>query len=722
MSTHKYLEALCCILLVIALLITIIFMNGEAIGIESKSSMGYEDRIFDYTEVHSIDIVMEDWDSFIETCENEEYAPASVTIDGETYQNVGIRAKGNTSLSSVSSMNSDRYSFKIEFDQYENGKSYYGLDKLVLNNVIQDNSYMKDFLVYQMMEQFGVAAPLCSYVYITVNGEAWGLYLAVEAVEDSFLQRNYGNDYGDLYKPDSMSMGGGRGQGKDFNMEDFDFSQFETPSNDSNESDGESTAMPQMGNSGNMDFGNMPNFGNMGSFPNMGQSSGGEDSESSAFDPSTFDPSSMEMPDMGNMDFGNMPNFGNMGGFPNMGQSSGGEGSESSTFDPSTFDPSSMEMPDMGNMDFGNMPDMGGFGGFGMGSSDVKLQYSDDDPDSYSNIFGSAKTTVTEADQQRLIASLKDLSNYENLSEVLDMEAVLRYFVVHNFVVNGDSYTGSMIHNYYLYEEDGQLSMIPWDYNLAYGTFQGGNASSAVNDPIDSPLSVSSDRPMAYWMFTNETYTNAYHSIFQQFMDEFFADGQLLSLLDSTAELIAPYVQADPSKFCSYEEFETGVETLRSFLSLRSESVSGQLNGSIPSTDEGQSADSSTLIKTGDLNLSAMGSMGGGFGGGGFNFGGREDRDPGSDRSPANENTQRPASGEGTVENSSQRPQMSFGSQGGKGEMAFELPTENGERPSRGDFGGMGGTTTTSSSPLPLVISAVVLLLGLLVVKCYRRR
>ena len=80
---------------------------------------------------------------------------------------------------------------------------------------------MKDYLTYTMMNEFGAAAPLCSFVYITVNGEDWGLYLAVEGVEDSFLERNYGSDYGELYKPDSMSFGGGRGNGKDFNMNDF---------------------------------------------------------------------------------------------------------------------------------------------------------------------------------------------------------------------------------------------------------------------------------------------------------------------------------------------------------------------------------------------------------------------------------------------------------------------------------------------------------------------
>ena len=72
-----------------------------------------------------------------------------------------------------------------------------------------------------MMGYFGVDAPLCSYVYITVNGEDWGLYLAVEGVEESFLERNYGSGYGELYKPDSMSMGGGRGNGGAFDMEDW---------------------------------------------------------------------------------------------------------------------------------------------------------------------------------------------------------------------------------------------------------------------------------------------------------------------------------------------------------------------------------------------------------------------------------------------------------------------------------------------------------------------
>lgn len=519
MSTHKNIDKICVVAIVISLIISVLFMNGSTIGIQAAGkTMGYEERLFSTDKVHTIDIVIDDWDAFISTAQSEEYSVCSVVIDGETVSNVGIRGKGNTSLSTVSSMDSERYSFKIEFDQYDNTKTYHGLDKLCLNNLIQDNTYMKDYLTYQMMGEFGVASPLCSYAYITVNGEDWGLYLAVEAIEESFLQRNYGSNYGDLYKPDSMSFGGGRGDGKDFDMSDF-----------------------------------------------MGQQENGDTSDTSNFMPN------------------NMP--GNRGNNGAMSPPSSFNREESGTSGENRRFPNNM---------------MGGFGG--MGSSDVKLQYIDDNPDSYANIFDNAKTNVTEADQTRLINSLKQLSEYENLDEIVNVEDVLRYFVIHNYVVNGDSYTGSMIHNYYLYEENGQMSMIPWDYNLAFGTFQGGNASSSVNDDIDEALS---DRPMQAWIFSDDSYSQQYYELYAKMLEQI----DILGIIDNAYALITPYVEKDPTAFCTVDEFKSGVETLKEFCSLRAESVSLQLSGS------------SDTVDTGDLNLSKMGTMGNGMGG----FGGRGD-------------------------------------------------------------------------------------------------
>ena len=195
---------------------------------------------------------------------------------------------------------------------------------------------------------------------------------------------------------------------------------------------------------------------------------------------------------------------------------------------------------------------------------------------------------------------------------MVDIDQVIRYFVVHNFVCNGDSYTGSMIHNYYLYEDDGALSMIPWDYNLAFGSFQSQDASSQVNAPIDTPVSGGSleDRPMVAWIFADETYTNQYHEYFREFLENL----ELSEPIRTTEELIAPYVEKDPTKFCTYEEFETGVDALELFCELRVESVQGQLDGTIPSTIDGQSADDANLVDASELKLSDMGSTGGGAG------------------------------------------------------------------------------------------------------------
>ena len=632
MSTHKHIDRVCAAAVLLSLLVTLLFMNAEALGVQPASqAMGYEAKLFDTSRVHTIEIVMDDWDGFLETCENEEYTPCSVVIDNEGYKNVGIRAKGNTSLSTVSQMGSDRYSFKLEFDQYDSGKSYYGLDKLCLNNLIQDNTMMKDYLTYRMMGEFGANAPLCSYVYITVNGEDWGLYLAVEGVEDAFLQRNYGRDHGQLYKPDSMSFGGGRGNGRDFDMGDF------VDRNGDERKDRQSGAMtPPEGFDPSQFGGGMPE----GFDPSRsgGQAPNGENGGTL---PEGFDPSQM---------------FG------------GGEGS---------------------GFDFGGM-----FGG--MGSSDVKLQYTDDDPDSYSNIFDSAKTDLSKADQARLIQALKALGEGD-VEDCLDLDQVLRYFVVHNFVVNGDSYTGSMVHNYYLYEQDGRLSMLPWDYNLAFGTFQGGDASSAVNDPIDSPLSVAGDgsRPMADCIFSSQEYTALYHQYFQQFLDS----ADWTGIIDQAYALIAPYVERDPTKFCTYEEFEAGVAALKTFCQLRTQSVSGQLAGTIPSTDEGQAADASSLVNASSLTLSDTGTMNnGGFGGGPGGKDGSPAQLTGGSGAPSEGGF--PAAGDGNGGERRQPPDGMEAPEGFPGGMAHS--------------GEAGASAGTSPAALTLTgVSALLLLAGL---------
>ena len=659
MSTSKHIDKICIAVIALTLVLTVLFMNGGALGITAVGkTVKYESTLFDTSYVHKIDIVMDDWDTFIETCENEEYASCTVVIDGTQHKNIAIRAKGNTSLSNVRSLNSQRYSFKLEFDHYESGKTCDGLDKLCLNNLIQDNTMMKDYIVYQMMNDFGVDSPLCSFAYLTVNGEDWGLYLALEGVEDSFLSRTYGTDQGELYKPDSMSFGGGRGNGKDFQMDAFEPDGTEEAQSTETEA-AQQGGIPQMpgGNGQQGGFPQMPEGnGQQGGFPQMPEGDGQQDGFPQMPEGSGQPGEAPQMPE----------GSGQPGDFPQM---PGGDGQQG---------------------DAPQMPgDMGGDTGGSRGSDDVKLKYIDDDPDSYPNIFDNAKTDISSADEKRLISALKRLSGCTDLESVLDVEEVLRYFVVHNFVCNGDSYTGSMIHNYYLHEKNGKLGMIPWDYNLAFGTFQGGNASGTVNESIDEVLS---DRPMQAWIFSVDSYTDRYHALFSEFVEKWFTNGELVQMIEDTAALIRPYVEKDPTKFCSTEEFDAGVRTLTSFVTLRAEAVSRQLN------------EDNTAVDTAGLNLSDMGSMGG-------SMGSEKDKDA----APGGEAAQPPeAPSQQTGTGEKEAPGGGFdGAAAGKGGQAGAAPDRKPDDDPRG--GEMPDAASDTTRWILVGISALVLTAGLFV-------
>ena len=525
MLRSKNIDRICCLVIACTMLLAAGFTALAGAGVlesSRKTSLTYAKHLFDQSTVHKIEITMDGWDDFIDNCTDEKYRACAVTIDGEAQGTVGIRAKGNTSLSSMAQYDNDRYSFKIEFDHYQKKKTYRGLDKLSLNNIIQDATYMKDYWSYTFMNQMGLASPLCSYTEIYVNGEYWGLYLAVEGVEEAFLERNYGEDYGELYKPDSLSFGGGRGNGQAFDMQDFEK-----------------------------------------------KLQGDDTEEQAAAD----------------------ENAANDNAAPTMPQ----------------------DIQRAARINRGDFKQGGGMGG--MGSSDVKLQYIDDDPDSYANIFDNAKTKVKKKDQPRLIAALKKLS--EGDTSAVDTDAVAMYMAVHNFLCNGDSYTGSMVHNYYLYEKDGVMSMIPWDYNLAFGGFTGGSdATGTVNTAIDTLVSGGddSDRPMAGWITASDESLALYHEKYRQFIDAVFTSGWFESEFDRVSAMIAPYVEKETRAFYSYEEFQTAADTLKTFCLKRAQSVQGQLDGSIPATSAAQQG-SDALIDASELSITAMGGMNNGKGG-----------------------------------------------------------------------------------------------------------
>ena len=596
MISSRYAVKTACIAMAAAVLLCVLAVAFphrlvEAVG-GKGIAMEYEAELFGEDSVIQIDIRMEDgaWEEMLDNAMAEEYYSCDVTINGHELRNVGIRPKGNTSLSAIAAdPDTDRYSLKLEFDHYVDGQTCLGLDKLILNNNYADATNMKEAIVYDMYRYLEADASLHNYAEISVNGTYWGVYLALEAVEDSFLLRNYGVEGGNLYKPEGMDMGGGPGMERDG---------FPDRSKGGQEGQNMPGEGGRPGEDGTSFGGGLP-FG--GEFPaGEGLPTGGE-----------F-PTGEGLPTGG--DFPAGEGYPTEGGFPaREGLPAGGD------FPAGEGLPGDIQGPGQGGQGGGDgsTPQQPGgmpFGGrFSMGSGGADLNYTDDDLDSYSTIWEGEVTDSGKKDHKRVVEALRNISQGRELEESLDIDNVLKYMAVHTFSVNLDSLSGNMAHNYYLYENDGKLNVIPWDYNLAFGGFESeSDATQLVNYPIDTPVSGGSidSRPMLAWIFNAAEYTDLYHQYFEEFLNEYFENDGLASLIDETARLIAPYVKADPTKFCSTEEFEKGVSTLRSFCLRRAESISGQLKGTIPSTSEGQTQDSSALIDASDLVISDMGTMG----------------------------------------------------------------------------------------------------------------
>ncbi|RAR43514.1 CotH kinase family protein [Paenibacillus sp. MDMC362] len=181
---------------------TVSSTESDAQQEQMDSTVFPKDKVIDV----KITIDEADFQDMLDNASAEEYKEASVNYNGMQFDHVGIRSKGNLSLRSVVNSDSDRYSFKISFDEYLN-QTLNGISKINLNNNYSDASYMREFLTYELADSVGLPTPGFSYVNVYVNDELWGFYLAIEQIGDSYLQRHFDNSYGALYKAEMTGAG-----------------------------------------------------------------------------------------------------------------------------------------------------------------------------------------------------------------------------------------------------------------------------------------------------------------------------------------------------------------------------------------------------------------------------------------------------------------------------------------------------------------------------------
>ncbi|MEE2758240.1 MAG: CotH kinase family protein [Myxococcota bacterium] len=160
--------------------------------------------LFSQDQVISVELLLSDaaWQAIRSDPLAEEYQTGSIVIDGQQTDDVAIRVKGNSTLNSVARSPSDRYSFKVDINRNVSGQTIDGIKKLNFNNGFKDPTLMREHLGYDLIERAGMYASKTSFVDLSVAGQHMGVYTMVEQVDDDYLQRHFGEDGGDLYKPE----------------------------------------------------------------------------------------------------------------------------------------------------------------------------------------------------------------------------------------------------------------------------------------------------------------------------------------------------------------------------------------------------------------------------------------------------------------------------------------------------------------------------------------
>ena len=150
------------------------------------------------------------------TPENPVWVPATIEFNGLSWTNVGVRYKGNSSLMSGWRNGTLKLPLKLDFDEFEDeypdikNQRFYGFKQLSLSNAFNDGTYMRDVITSDILADTGLPVAETAYYNITIDyGEGpvdLGLYVMIEVVDDTVIDRVYGDDAGNIYEGDGAGV------------------------------------------------------------------------------------------------------------------------------------------------------------------------------------------------------------------------------------------------------------------------------------------------------------------------------------------------------------------------------------------------------------------------------------------------------------------------------------------------------------------------------------
>lgn len=154
------------------------------------------DDLFDPNTVHDIQLTVNtrDWAELKERYRENVYYLADLRWRGEVVRNVGIRSRGRGSRSEW------KPGLRVDFNRYASGQQFLGLKSIVLDNLTQDPSMLKERVVMRVFAEMGIPAPRVVHARLFVNNTFVGLYTIVESIDKDFLARTLNENDGYLYE------------------------------------------------------------------------------------------------------------------------------------------------------------------------------------------------------------------------------------------------------------------------------------------------------------------------------------------------------------------------------------------------------------------------------------------------------------------------------------------------------------------------------------------
>ncbi len=150
------------------------------------------------------------WQQLKNNYQSQTDLPATLIVEGDTFLNVGVRFKGNTSYQMA--QNSEKKSFNLTLDYAIAGQELDGFSTFNLNNAFEDASFMREVSYLHQIRRH-VPAARANYVHLFLNGVSWGIYPNVQQLNSDYVKEWFFSNDGTRWRADRPSGSGGPGGG-----------------------------------------------------------------------------------------------------------------------------------------------------------------------------------------------------------------------------------------------------------------------------------------------------------------------------------------------------------------------------------------------------------------------------------------------------------------------------------------------------------------------------